>query len=95
LKPCVSADVICAPSFYSSSARCFFVDSAVVERLQEPLQGKIEEWKRVAMQLDKDHSRGLFNCPLILIYDNFFMNACCSLCLYAEWAKLNEATHFS
>lgn len=31
--------------------------SAIVERLHEPLQGKIEEWKRVATQLDKDHSR--------------------------------------
>jgi len=35
-------------------------DSAIVENLHEPLQGKIEEWKRVATQLDKDHNRGSF-----------------------------------
>ena len=36
-------------------------DSAIVEKLHEPLQGKIEEWKRVATQLEKDHSRGWFD----------------------------------
>jgi len=40
---------------------CFMTDSAIVEKLHEPLQGKIEEWKRVATQMDKDHSRGLFD----------------------------------
>jgi len=36
-------------------------NSAIVEKLHEPLQGKIEEWKRVATQLDKDHNRGWFD----------------------------------
>lgn len=43
-----------------------FCWSAIVEKLHEPLQGKIEEWKKVATQLDKDHNRGWFMIGLFI-----------------------------
>jgi len=49
-------------TFHSKTVLCY--DSAIVEKLHEPLQEKIEEWKRVATQLDKDHNRGWFGLIL-------------------------------
>lgn len=37
-----------------SSCRC----SALMEGLVTPLQDRIEEWKKTANQLDKDHAKG-------------------------------------
>ena len=33
--------------------------SSLLEELVVPLQEKLEDWKRSAVQIDKDHSRGL------------------------------------
>jgi len=41
-------------------------DSTIVEKLHEPLQGRIEEWRRVATQLEKDHNRGGFVVKMLL-----------------------------
>lgn len=36
--------------------------SALMESLINPLQDKIEDWKKTANQLDKDHAKGRFSC---------------------------------
>lgn len=33
--------------------------SALMEKLVTPLQDKIEEWKKTAALLDKDHAKGM------------------------------------
>lgn len=33
-----------------------------MESLINPLQDKIEDWKKTANQLDKDHAKGRFSC---------------------------------
>lgn len=36
----------------------FIVLSALMESLITPLQDRIEDWKKTANQLDKDHAKG-------------------------------------
>lgn len=44
---------------------CIFYHSysALMESLITPLQDKIEDWKKTANQLDKDHAKGRFGLP--------------------------------
>ena len=39
---------------------CLHVLSSIVEALVNPLQDKIEDWKKTVVQLDKDHAKGNF-----------------------------------
>ena len=40
---------------------CFFNKiSALIDCLINPLQEQMEEWKKVANQLDKDHAKGSY-----------------------------------
>lgn len=43
---------------YSLSCLSFLPCSALMEGLVTPLQDRIEEWKKTANQLDKDHAKG-------------------------------------
>lgn len=49
--------------------RCVFVCCrALMDSLITPLELKIEEWKKVASQLDKDHAKGISHFPCYVIH---------------------------
>ena len=56
------------------SLLCF--SSALMEGMVTPLQDRMEEWKKTANQLDKDHAKGTF-----YQFINQRRNALCHRCL--------------
>jgi len=45
---------------------CVCVCRAHMDNLITPLELKIEEWKKVASQLDKDHAKGIGLLPCVI-----------------------------
>jgi len=45
---------------------CVCVCRALMDNLITPLELKIEEWKKVASQLDKDHAKGIGLIPCVI-----------------------------
>lgn len=43
----------------------FVLGRALMDNLIGPLELKIEEWKKVASQLDKDHAKGTVQCSTV------------------------------
>lgn len=43
----------------------FVLGRALMDNLISPLELKIEEWKKVASQLDKDHAKGTRQCRAV------------------------------
>lgn len=62
LSSCCSSKCLCAVEIkqfgYASHSLTLLVSSVLMEGLVTPLQDKIEEWKKTANQLDKDHAKG-------------------------------------
>lgn len=57
--------------------------SALMDKLVTPLQDKIEEWKKTAALLDKDHAKGTADTPiyyLISVILNYAISL--TICFY-------------
>lgn len=61
---------------------CIFYHSysALMESLITPLQDKIEDWKKTANQLDKDHAKGRIGLPNCVGCNTFAL-----ICAWNVW----------
>lgn len=59
---------MCYVTHYAQKfVHCVFVcGRALMDNLIAPLELKIEEWKKVSSQLDKDHAKGISLFPFVI-----------------------------
>lgn len=58
--------ITCMDNFNFKNFNCVCVCRALMDNLITPLELKIEEWKKVASQLDKDHAKGIGLLPCVI-----------------------------
>lgn len=58
------------------------IRSALMEKLVTPLQDKIEEWKKTAALLDKDHAKGMTDAGIQCYLSVFFKSEFSYLSLF-------------
>ena len=58
--------------------------SELMESLVIPLQEQIDEWKKTAVHLDKDHSHGVLT---VYMYMKFASSIICTKCVVSQTAK--------